>query len=74
MKKLSLVQLIMINKTGHIVFATLFRVDICNFNFFSNSPFNNALKWFNLPSRPPLTRGSGKERIWQKWTCLEMDL
>ena len=30
-----------------------------------------VLKCFNLPSSPPPTRGSGKERIWGKWTCLE---
>ena len=30
-----------------------------------------VLKRFNLPSSPPLTRGSGKERIWGKWICLE---
>jgi hypothetical protein len=32
-----------------------------------------VLKCFNLPSNPPPTRGSGKERIQVggKWTCLE---
>jgi hypothetical protein len=30
-----------------------------------------VLKCFNLPFTPPLTRGSGKERIRGKWTCLE---
>jgi hypothetical protein len=30
-----------------------------------------VLKYFNLPFSPPPTRGSGKERIWGKWTCLE---
>jgi hypothetical protein len=29
------------------------------------------LKHFNLPYSPPPTRGSGKERIQEKWTCLE---
>lgn len=33
-----------------------------------------VLKCFNLPSSPPPTRGSGKERIQVKWTCLEMVL
>ena len=32
------------------------------------------LKHFNLPSSLPPTRGSGKERTWSKWTCLEMVL
>jgi hypothetical protein len=26
-------------------------------------------KWFNFPWNPPPT--SGKERIWEKWTCFE---
>jgi hypothetical protein len=30
-----------------------------------------ALKPFNFPCSPPLTRGSIKERIWGKWACLE---
>lgn len=30
-----------------------------------------VLKHFNLPSSPAPTRGSGKERIREKWTCLE---
>ena len=30
-----------------------------------------ALKCFNLPFSPPPTRGSEKERIQGKWTCLE---
>jgi hypothetical protein len=30
-----------------------------------------ALKHFNLPCNLPPTRGSGKERILGKWTCLE---
>jgi hypothetical protein len=30
-----------------------------------------VLKCFNLPSSPPPTRGSRKERILGKWTCLE---
>ena len=29
-----------------------------------------VLKCFSLPSRPPPTRGSEKERIWGKWACL----
>jgi hypothetical protein len=33
-----------------------------------------VLKCFNLPPSPPSTRGSGKERIWGKWSCLEMVL
>ena len=33
-----------------------------------------VLKCFNLPSSPPPTRGSEKERMWGKWTCLEMVL
>jgi hypothetical protein len=33
-----------------------------------------VLKCFNRPSSPPPTRGSGKERIQGKWTCLEMAL
>jgi hypothetical protein len=33
-----------------------------------------VLKCFNLLSSLPLTRGSGKERIQGKWTCLEMVL
>lgn len=31
-----------------------------------------VLKCFNLPSSQPPNRGSGKERIQVKWTCLEM--
>ena len=30
-----------------------------------------VLKLFSLPFNPPPTRGSGKERIQGKWTCLE---
>jgi hypothetical protein len=30
-----------------------------------------VLKHFNLSFNLPPTRGSGKERIWEKWTCLE---
>jgi hypothetical protein len=30
-----------------------------------------VLKCFSLPSSPPPSRGSGKERIQEKWTCLE---
>jgi hypothetical protein len=35
-----------------------------------------VLKHFNLFSSLPLTKGSGKEKIWRKWmwTCLEMVL
>ena len=33
-----------------------------------------VLKYINLPSSPPPTRGSRKEKIWVKWTCLEMVL
>lgn len=33
-----------------------------------------VLKRFNLPSSPPPTRGSGKERIQGKRTCLEIVL
>jgi hypothetical protein len=29
------------------------------------------LKCFNLSFSPPPTIGSGKEKIWGKWTCLE---
>jgi hypothetical protein len=30
-----------------------------------------VLKCFNFPFSPPPTRGSGKERVQGKWTCLE---
>ena len=40
------------------------------FNFFQNLFLMMVLKCFNLPSSPPPTRGSGKERIQGKWTCL----
>jgi hypothetical protein len=30
-----------------------------------------VFKHFNLPWSPPTTKGSGKERIQGKWTCLE---
>jgi hypothetical protein len=30
-----------------------------------------VLKCFNIPYRPPSTRGSGKETVWEKWNCLE---
>jgi hypothetical protein len=30
-----------------------------------------VLKCFDLPASPPPTRGSGKEKIQEKWTCLE---
>ena len=33
-----------------------------------------VLKCFNLPFILPLTSGGVKERIWGKWTCLEMVL
>ena len=33
-----------------------------------------VLKHFNFPCSPPPSRGSGEERIWGKWTCLEMVL
>jgi hypothetical protein len=29
------------------------------------------LKGLKLSCNPPSTRGSGKERIWEMWTCLE---
>jgi hypothetical protein len=40
----------------------------------SHQSLKMGFKCFNLPSSPPPTRGSGKERIWGKWTCLEMVL
>jgi hypothetical protein len=42
---------------------------MCNFNFLNL--IKSHLKCFNLPSSPPHTRGSGKGRIWGKWTGLE---
>lgn len=33
-----------------------------------------VLKCFNIPFIPPPTRGSRKDRILGKWTCLEMVL
>ena len=30
-----------------------------------------VLKHCNLPFSPPPTRGSGREKIQEKWTCLE---
>lgn len=33
-----------------------------------------TLKSFNLPASPPPTRGSRKEKIQGKWTCLVMQL
>jgi hypothetical protein len=49
-------------------------LETCNFNFFQTLFLMMVLKCFNLPSSPPPTRGSGKERIQGKWTCLEMIL
>jgi len=46
----------------------------CNFNFFQTLFIMLVLKYFNLPCSPPPTRGSGKERIRGKWTCLESSL
>jgi hypothetical protein len=43
----------------------------CIFNFFQNLFLMMVLKCFHLPFSPPPTRGSGEERIWGKWTCLE---
>ena len=43
---------------------------LCNFNF-SILFLMVVRKCFNLPCNLPLTRGSGKERIQGKWTCLE---
>jgi hypothetical protein len=40
-------------------------------NFFKRLFLIMVLKHFNLPSSPPPTKGSRKERIWGKWTCLE---
>ena len=48
---------------------------ICNFetikHLFQNLFLMMVLKCFNLPSSPPLTRGSRKERIPGKGTCVE---
>jgi hypothetical protein len=46
----------------------------CNFNFFQSLLLMMVLNDFNLLSSPPSTTGSGKERIWGKWTCLEIVL
>jgi hypothetical protein len=42
-----------------------------NFNSFKRLFLMMVLKHFNIPCSPPPTRGSGKERIQGKWTCLE---
>jgi hypothetical protein len=39
---------------------------------FLNVICSEILKSFNLPSSASPTRGIGKERMWGKWTCLEM--
>ena len=44
----------------------------CNFNFFQTLFLMMVLKCLILPCSPPPNRGSGKERIRGKWTCLEM--
>ena len=42
-----------------------------NFNLFQILFLMMVLKRCNLPCSSVPTRGSGKERIWGKWTCLE---
>jgi hypothetical protein len=53
--------------------STLSDVGLC----FSKPTLIRVLKCFNLPSSPPPTRGSGKERLIRQrkmWTCLEIFL
>jgi len=46
----------------------------CDFNFFQILLLMMAFKQFKLSCSPLPTRGSRKERIQGKWTCLEMVL
>jgi hypothetical protein len=60
--------------TAWILFSLILIILGGGYNYFQCLFLMMVLKHFKLPSSPLLTRGSRKERIQEKWACLEMAL